>query len=306
MRGHTTWVAGGLAAASLVVTVVWALLGTRTTGEAVAGVWGLGETLVLAVLAGMVARWSAPRRAALVLAVTGVACAAMVFRFFQPASPLEAVGVAAFWTAPAAVAAGLGLYLRSQDTRRVTALAEHRLRVARDLHDFVAHDVSEMIAQAQAAQIAFDPTMLVRIEQAGQRAMDSMDRMVGMLHGPETSTAPAPGIDDIPALAARFSPPVEVDIAVGAVRREASALAYRIVVEALTNVRRHAPEATWVRISVREGLLVSVVNDGVRERPVSGRGGYGLPGLTEQAKLLGGALEASARGGEWHLEARIP
>lgn len=292
---------------SLVATGLWTLLGTRPRGEdALAGVWGLGEMLVLAVLAGVVARWSAPRRAGIVLALIGAACAGMVFRFFEPASPLEAIGVAAFWAAPAAVATGLGLYLRSQDNRRVNALAEHRLRVARDLHDFVAHDVSEMIAQAQAAQIAFDPAALVRIEQAGQRAMESMDRMVGMLHGPEASTAPAPGIDDIPALAARFSPPVEVDITAGEVRREASALAYRIVVEALTNVRRHAPEATWVRITVREGLLVSVVNDGVRELQVSGRGGYGLPGLTEQVKLLGGSLDAEARDGAWHLEARIP
>ncbi|WP_169515731.1 histidine kinase [Amycolatopsis nigrescens] len=108
---------------------------------------------------------------------------------------------AAFWALGPAFAAAVGLYFRYQQNARDRAVAAarraQRLDLARDLHDYVAHDLSEMIAQAQAAQLAGepDPAVLValrRIETAGLKAMSSMDRTVHMLHedSPDTEDEP--------------------------------------------------------------------------------------------------------------------
>ncbi|GAA3038620.1 hypothetical protein GCM10020000_16020 [Streptomyces olivoverticillatus] len=88
----------------------------------------------------------------------------------------------------------------------------------------------------------------------------------------------------------------------------------RVVVEALTNVRRHAPDASEVRVKVArtaDALTVEVVDDGTERRALSGRaerrGGLGLPGLAERVESLGGTLRAGARdGGGWRLTAELP
>lgn len=137
----------------------------------------------------------------------GVAAAVWVLRVFAPASFLEAVGVCAFWGLGALLAAGVSLYLRLLDVRQDRAVSDARtalrLRLAGDLHDFVAHDISEMVAHAQAGRVAGDPRQaLERVEAA--RAMSMLDRTVDILHH-DRPRVPVGDLDGIREAAARFS-----------------------------------------------------------------------------------------------------
>lgn len=152
--------------------------------------------------------------------------------------------------------------------------------MAQDLHDFVAHDVSGIVAQAQAAQLVAGHdsgvalTALKRIEQAGLKALASMDNTVHLLHDTTTLT-PLPGLADLPKLADQFSAtsPARVTLRItpavlDTTPREIATTAYRIVVESLTNIRRHASTATIVDIVVTGDsdpaspvLRVTVTND---------------------------------------------
>ncbi|MFI6596916.1 sensor histidine kinase [Nonomuraea sp. NPDC050536] len=323
-RASLPVVAAVAGAVSLAVTA--AMLGglLPAAGE---DAWALAESVALIALTGVTARWAPVRRAVPACVVSGIAASTWLLRYFAPQSPLEAVGACAFWSLGAAAATGAAVYLRSLETGRARAVAAaraaQRLHLARDLHDFVAHDVSEMLAQAQAGQIAgtSDPEQalraLRRVEEAGLRAMATLDRTVLELHDapPDTTrqSGGPRGLAGLDELAERFegSSQAKVRLSVGEIRlpAEADTLAYRIVVEALTNVRRHAPEATRVDVTVRpeDGtVVVEVDNDGVEES-TSGRGGLGLKGLAEQVEAVGGELTAEAvRRGGWSLRARLP
>jgi signal transduction histidine kinase len=245
--------------------------------------------------------------------------------------PVTAAGVGGFvgWGALALVAAVVGLYLRKLDTTRVRSVAEarraQRLQLARDLHDFVAHDVSGMLAQAQAGQYLAerDPAAAAaafrRIEAAGLQALASLDRSVHMLGDPD-SAAPAT-LDDLPALVERFASTVDVQLEVEpdlVLPREHAATAYRVIVEALTNVRRHAPGAARVAVRVHRSaraVLVTVTDDGPttaaarsgRSGRPRRRGGLGLPGLAERVEALGGTLTAGPTAANgWRLAATLP
>ncbi|MEU0572704.1 ATP-binding protein, partial [Nonomuraea sp. NPDC005983] len=155
---------------------------------------------------------------------------------------------------------------------------------------------------------------LRRIEEAGQRALASMDRTVEMLNGEPGAAAGrhVPGIEALPQLADGFSPSARVSLTVEPgpdVPRETSATAYRVVTEALTNVRRHATRATRVDITVtREDarVLVRVTDDGGGHSEAPDRGGFGLVGLAEQVEMLGGTLSAGPTPGGWSVRAAIP
>ncbi|WP_082404681.1 sensor histidine kinase [Saccharothrix sp. NRRL B-16348] len=301
---------------SLVVTAVHVL-------GAVRPVWGsdaLGmvEGAALLVSTGLVFRYAPPPRAVVSAAATGLAAAGWLFRVFTPASPLEAVGVFAFWGLGALSAAGVGAYLRSLDVRQERAVADTRtalrLRLARDLHDFVAHDISEMVAHAQAGTVAGDPLRaLERVEAAGQRALSVLDRTLDMLHH-DRPLGPVGDLGGIEEAAARFSAagPARVDLRLDravAVPVETAALAYRIVIEGLTNVRRHAPRATRVdlRVGVSAGALeIRLTNDGVSGARGRRRGGSGLPGLATLVAEQGGELVTGAVPDGWSLTARLP
>jgi signal transduction histidine kinase len=242
----------------------------------------------------------------------------------------------AFWGLGVVLAIAVGLYLRSLDDRRARSVAAarraQRLQLARDLHDYVAHDVSEMLAQAQAGQILAeqDPRQAMaafrRIEQAALQALASMDRTVRMLHDADDSAAgrrtPLPGLADLPDLADRFSAGGDATIHLDIdprldepiVPREVAATAYRVVVEALTNIRRHAPAARTVEVTLRRtrpGLEITVTDDAGPQATTPGparrRGGLGLPGLTEGVQALGGSLTAGPRDPRgWRVAAVLP
>ncbi|MYS66635.1 hypothetical protein GTW66_22215 [Streptomyces sp. SID5473] len=149
------------------------------------------------------------------LAVPFVALAVSVWPLVLiDGSFLEGVGVVAFWLLPVAVAVGAGAYPRRAADRRRQAVdearREQRLRLSRDLHDFVAHDISGIVVQAQAARFVAeaDPgqalAALERIERAGLNALASMDRTVAMLHTAGVADGAPPGPDRLPALVADF------------------------------------------------------------------------------------------------------
>jgi signal transduction histidine kinase len=311
-RSALPWVAGAAGAVSLAVTVGRLAVGALSPGE---DLTSLAEGMVFVAVTALLARRCPVRHAVPACALTGAAASTWLLRYHVQASMLEAVGMCAFWSLGVLGAVGGALYLRYLDNGRGRAVreakAEQRLRLAGDLHDFVAHDVSEMVAQAQAGQLvgAADPAQsllaLRRVEVAGLRAMETLDRTVLELH--------APGLAELPALATRFSSAgarVRLSVAEGLeVPYEADVLAYRIVVEALTNVRRHAPEATEVRVDARVNrgrLLITVDNEGAT--PVSGgpRGGFGLAGLRERVEAAGGELTSAAVPRGWRLTARLP
>ncbi|MCK2218632.1 histidine kinase [Actinomadura sp. ATCC 31491] len=315
----------------------------------------MGEAAVLLVLTAVTVRRAPARRAAVSAGLSGAAVALLLLRAVWQGPPHLVLGGCAGWALGAVAAAGTGLYLRGLDGRRRRAVEEavraQRLGLARDLHDFVAHDVSGMLVQAQAARAVAGPLprpvaeALRRIEDAGQRALASLDRAVHALD------ERGPGIEELARLAAAFSPAVQVELAVEpglAVRHEVSSLAYRVVTEALTNVRRHAPRATSVRVRVgREGvndgkgevLHVCVEDDGDGGKPPSGgagsgspsggagsgspsggagsgspsggargrwAGGSGLAGLAHLLEMRGGTLTAGPGARGWRLDARIP
>ncbi|WP_246149325.1 sensor histidine kinase [Nonomuraea turkmeniaca] len=304
------------AALSLVVTLVHVVGGARPGPGA--DVLGMVESVALMVVAGLVIRYAPPRSAVPAALAAGVAAAVWVLRVFTPASPLEGVGVCAFWGLGALLAAGVGGYLRFLDVRQDRAVADARtalrLRLARDLHDFVAHDISEMVAHAQAGSVAGDPRQaLERVEAAGQRAMSMLDRTLDMLHH-DRSRTPVGDLSGVREAAERFSAagPASVRLSVDpavTVPVETAALAYRIVMEGLTNVRRHAPQASRVDlgISAAGGVLeVAMANDGVSRGRGSRRGGSGLAGLAALVQEQGGELVTEAVPDGWSLTARLP
>ncbi|RJL27077.1 sensor histidine kinase [Bailinhaonella thermotolerans] len=283
---------------------------------------GMIESGALMALAGLAVRYAPARRAAVAAPLAGLAAACWLLRVFTPASPLEQLGACAFWGLGAMLAASVGGYLRVLDVRRERAVAETRLamrlRLAGDLHDYLAHDISEMVAHAQAGQVAGDPRQaLERVEAAGRRALSMLDRTLDMLHH-DRPLAPGGDLAGIRDAAERFSAagPARVELRMDpdvTAAPETAALAYRIVIEGLTNVRRHAPQAGRVALDVTasSGVLeIAMTNDGVARARGGGRGrargGSGLPALAALVRDHGGELSARAVPQGWSLTARLP
>lgn len=301
----------------------------------------VGE-IALMVLIALLVR-TAPSIKPATVAVVGVSAvmALWMLPFLQQVTTENVLFAVTTLLLRAAVAVGAGLHLRSVDALRVRAVADarraQRLDLARDLHDFVAHDVSGIVAQAQAAQLVAGHdsstalAALRRIEQAGLKALASMDNTVHMLHetdGAKDTTAPEPlpGLADLSKLADQFSAtnPAHVALhisptALDSTPREIATTAYRIVVETLTNIRRHAPTAATVDIVVtddpdpdRPALRVTVTNDATaahtRSIPrIHRRGGLGLLGLADRVQALGGNLRAGPYGkAGWQVSAVLP
>ncbi len=231
----------------------------------------------------------------------------------------------------AAAAIGAASYLRLGESNRRRAMdsvrAEQRAEFARDLHDFIAHHVTGIVVQAQGARYIAeqDPKRameaLEKIESAGAETMASMRRMVGVLRDPDASPdaplAPLAGVAELGPLIDQFNAVggpytrLHVDGDPAGLPVEVSTSAYRVVMEALTNIRRHARDArvadVWVR-RTKGWLLVRVSNDGPAPgAPAHHGGGYGLVGLTERVRALGGRI-TSGPGieGGWIVDAALP
>jgi len=197
-----------------------------------------------------------------------------------------------------------------QEQRTQIALADERARIARELHDVVAHSVGVIVVQAQGARrvIDRDPARadeaLATIEDTARSALGEMRRSLGVLRseGEEAARAPQPGVGDIEGLlASARSSGLSVDFVVEGTARPlpqgVDLSAYRIVQEALTNTIKHAGPARS-RVTLRYGdgeLVVEVKDDGPGPADDAREGaGHGLVGMRERVAVLAGELQAGA------------
>jgi len=208
-----------------------------------------------------------------------------------------------------------------RDERARAAVVAERTRIARDLHDLIAHSVSIMTVQAGAARLLLpgDPARarepLLSVEETGREALAEMRRLFGIVRGDDgdAALAPQPGLARLDALveqARKAGLPVEM--AVEGERRMLSPgvdlTAYRIVQEALTNALKHAGPA-YAQVTIRYGrqaLDLEITNDGRPTGKDEGTG-HGLIGMRERVALYGGELEAGPREPSGYaVRARLP
>jgi signal transduction histidine kinase len=199
------------------------------------------------------------------------------------------------------------------------ATAAERARIARELHDIVAHHLSVIVLQAAGTRASGKPAgaALEKIEHSGRQALAETRRLLGVLRDPdeETGLAPQPGIGDLDALAASVQAtglPVNLVISGhhAAVPAAVDVSVYRIVREALTNVLKHAgPARADVTIScAQEAVTIEVTDNGTGAPGYQAlAGGHGLAGMRERAAVFGGELAAGPRpGGGFAVRARLP
>lgn len=201
------------------------------------------------------------------------------------------------------------------------AVAEERQRIARELHDVVAHSVSVMTVQAGAVRRLLRPDQererqaLETVEATGREALTEMRRLVGLLRqqGAMPEFAPQPSMRAVDVLVGTVREaglPVEL-----AVEGEPTELppgvdlsAYRVIQEALTNALKYAgPANAWVTVRWKDvELELEIANDG-RSEPGGDGGGHGLDGLRERVALVGGSIESGPRnGGGFFVKAHLP
>lgn len=204
------------------------------------------------------------------------------------------------------------------------AVADERRRIARELHDVIGHSMGLIAVKATVANHVADArpqevrAALAVIEQTSRSTLVEIHRVLGLLRSdgdPREADMPAPGVADLPALAAQArSAGVEVDLTV----REEAALSpavavsvYRIVQQALTNVITHAgPTRCAVTVDIDgRAAMVEVIDDGPRHGrpPRASRGGHGLIGMRERVKMYEGTFSAEFRPeGGFRVAARLP
>jgi signal transduction histidine kinase len=237
-----------------------------------------------------------------------------------------------------AVSAGLGLYVgnrranmdrlreraelldRERELLAERAVSEERVRIAQELHDVVAHNVSLIVVQAQAlGATAGDPRVSEAtdgIADLGREAMAEMHRTLKLLRageGGDPALAPQPGLGELDGLLERArGAGVGIDLAVEGEPRplpqSVDLSAYRIVQEALTNVVKHAGRAhTTVTLGYRPDALELTIADRGQAPPRPSAGGHGLVGMRERAALFGGTLSAGPRDGHgFEVRASLP
>jgi len=297
-----------------------ASVGALATGAL--GAVGEGSPAVRLILTYALVRWGSGREASIGLALI-VAAFPLITAHDPPPRPIGDVIRAAFWLLPAAL--GLALRYRADVRRERIAAARQRERerLARELHDTVAHHVSAIAIQAQAAR-ALLPSRpeaaagrLQTIEEAASRTLREMRTIVGALRGgEEAQVAPQQGLADIEQLAHEGQSGLRVEVAfsgtLGDLAPAVETGLYRLAQESIANVRRHARRAETVRVKVEgEGPCVRlrVIDDGA-SASASGAGaadGFGLVGMEERARLLGGRLDAGPEpGGGWAVRAELP
>lgn len=223
------------------------------------------------------------------------------------------------------LACAIGFAVRYAGELRAEEIAGLRSRereeLARELHDTVAHHVSAIAVRAQAGRVvaATRPEAAAEalsvIEEEAARALEEMRSMVGTLReGDGADLRPQQGVRDLRRLEGNGGgdgPRVVVTIEVDELRPSVDAACFRLAQEAVTNALRHARQASEVLVRVDgddDHVRVTVVDDGRGgAAPSASSPGFGLVGMAERAKLLGGTFDAGPRpGGGWTVAATFP
>jgi signal transduction histidine kinase len=218
---------------------------------------------------------------------------------------------------------------RDRDQQAQLAAAAERVRIAREMHDIVAHNIAVMIALADGAAYTAETSpgqaasVMGQVSAAGRSALAEMRRLLGVLRDPATpGPTPQPSLDDVEDLVATIRAaglPTRLTVTGPPFPLPPSAqlALYRTIQEALTNILKHAPGATaHVRLAYRPGEVeLEVTDDGgpaasergaVLEAAPRGNG-HGLPGMRERAAVFGGQVSAGPRpGGGWQVRTVLP
>jgi signal transduction histidine kinase len=272
------------------------------------------------------------RRAGYAIAAVAFAGVVAVHLLRHPGSGFPVAGISAWLAWIAAFLAAVELWRARRDRREQARAAaaeterrrgsEERLRIARDLHDVLGHHVSLINVQAGVALYLMDDdpeqarSALTAIKQSSRELLHEMRSTLGVLRGvdeapPRQAVAGLARMDDLVDATRAAGLPVTVEI--DGQRRElppsVDTAAYRIMQEALTNVRKHAgPACASVRLTYTEdGLDMRIDDDGAGPAGApNGSGGNGLPGMRERATALGGTLTAGPRpGGGFRVDAHL-
>jgi len=185
------------------------------------------------------------------------------------------------------------------------AVTQERLRIARELHDLVAHSLSVITLRSGVATHVMDEQpeevrrSLKTIEEVSRNALEEMRRMLAMLRNGDAERLPLPGLRDLKKLVASFEASgLVVDLSVSGdetpLSQALELTAYRIIQESMTNVLKHA-SATKVRVVIQQAgdsMTIEVVDNGVGSHSGGTNPGHGLAGMAERAHLFGGTFEA--------------
>ena len=293
--------------------------------------WAVTSTAALTALGGLVAAQGHRRLSVVMLGV--LAGLGLLLWLWPGRGDLTAVLVA---TGICAVGVAIGDVVHSRrsmavelaEERQVSAaerelrsVVEERARIARELHDVVAHHMSVIVVQSETARYRLDDlpaSAAAEFTEIARLARGSLAELRGLLSalrddGADPHRTPQPTLADLPALVARIEAagtPVTLTVAAQDLPQVLQLAVFRIVQEGLSNVVRHAPGArTWVDVSrTGETLRVEVTNEAVAGGgPLTdGEGGHGLVGVRERVTLLGGRFEVDQPDGGWRLRAVFP
>ncbi|GAA2048721.1 sensor histidine kinase [Nocardiopsis rhodophaea] len=216
---------------------------------------------------------------------------------------------------------------RERDARAQAAIAEERARIAREMHDVVAHNLGVMVVQADGATYAIDTDpaqakgAMETVAETGRTALTEMRGILGVLRdgGHEEEYAPRPSVKQLEQLLAQVRRAgLPVEFTTEGVERQLSAgvelAAYRVVQEALTNTLKHAgPKVSGARVGLRYGdstLEVQISDDGrgaAAPKDAGNGQGHGLIGMRERVSVYGGSVRAGPRmGGGYEVVASLP
>jgi signal transduction histidine kinase len=315
----------------LAAVLVTALI-TKPVSSAEPWPWAVTSIAALAALAAVVAAHGHRR---LSTVMVGVLIALTVVLGFVPRDSNWAAGWLAIAACGLAVFVGDYVHGRQQIVeelaeerhtsaveRELRSVVEERARIARELHDVVAHHMSMITVQAETARYRhkdLPPEAVRELTEIAQVARSSLSELRGLLsalrdEGADPNRTPQPTLADLPALADRITAsgtPVKLTVSTDTapLPQVVQLAVYRIVQEGLSNVVRHAPGAP-TRVSItREAntLHIEVTNTRPRSvRPARNPKGHGLIGLRERATLLGGTFQVDQPSGGWRLRASLP
>jgi signal transduction histidine kinase len=212
---------------------------------------------------------------------------------------------------------------RERDAQAQIAAAAERARIARELHDVIAHNVSVMVVQADGAGYALrrDPDRagqaLAAISRTGRQALAEMRRLLGVLRSDDQQAdlAPQPGLEQLRELLdqareAGMSVSFTLEGPVRPLPEGAELAAYRVVQESLTNTRKHGGLAATAAVTLRyepNGLLLQVTDDGLGAAAAADGPGHGLTGMRERVEMYGGTVRAGPLpSGGYQVTARLP